>query len=152
MDALIFIPSLLLVQFFRRIRPRDSHRQISPVLVALSKVRSTTIERAVDKGKSKKKGPCSLSWWCLYIAYGFSFILVLVSTFFIIARGIEFGDIQCQKWLTSLLSGFFSSILLSEPIKVCIEFPLSVKTIALFCLDRLFGYFLRIYHSPSRYR
>lgn len=38
--------------------------------------------------------------------------------FFIIARGIEFGDLKTQKWLTSLLSGFFSSILLIQPLKV----------------------------------
>jgi hypothetical protein len=28
--------------------------------------------------------------------------------FFIIIRGIEFGDLKTQKWLTSVLSGFFS--------------------------------------------
>jgi hypothetical protein len=38
--------------------------------------------------------------------------------FFIIVRGIEFGDLKTQKWLTSLLSGLFSSILLIQPIKV----------------------------------
>jgi hypothetical protein len=42
----------------------------------------------------------------------------MVSLFFIIVRGIEFGDAKIQKWLTSLLSSFFSSIVLVQPLKV----------------------------------
>ena len=57
-------------------------------------------------------------WWCLFIAYGLSLILAVVSIFFIIVRGIEFGDAKIQKWLTSLLSSFFSSIVLVQPLKV----------------------------------
>jgi hypothetical protein len=57
-------------------------------------------------------------WWCLFVAYGLSLIIAGISMFFIIVRGIEFGDLKTQKWLTSLLSGFFSSILLIQPIKV----------------------------------
>ncbi|CAF4743314.1 unnamed protein product, partial [Rotaria sp. Silwood2] len=43
--------------------------------------------------------------------------MIAVSILFIIARGIEFGDLKTQKWLTSVLTGFFSSILLTQPIK-----------------------------------
>ena len=57
-------------------------------------------------------------WWCLFIAYGLSSVMAAVSIFFIIVRGIEFGDVKCQKWLTSLLSSFFSSIILVQPVKV----------------------------------
>jgi hypothetical protein len=59
-------------------------------------------------------------WWCLFIAYGLSLIISGISMFFIIVRGIEFGDLKTQKWLTSLLSGLFSSILLIQPIKVIV--------------------------------
>ena len=31
---------------------------------------------------------------------------------------LNFGDLKTQKWLTSILSGFFSSILLTQPLKV----------------------------------
>jgi hypothetical protein len=44
--------------------------------------------------------------------------LSIVSIFLIIARGIEFGDLKSEKWLTSLISGFISSIVLIEPMKV----------------------------------
>lgn len=57
-------------------------------------------------------------WWCLFIAYGLSFIIAGVSIFFIIVRGIEFGDLKTQKWLTSILTGFFASILFIQPFKV----------------------------------
>ncbi len=66
----------------------------------------------------KKQSRWMFPWWCLFIAYGLSLILAGISTFFIIVRGIEFGDLKTQKWLTSLVSGFFSSILLIQPLKV----------------------------------
>ena len=52
------------------------------------------------------------------MAYALSLIIVGISSLFIIARGIEFGDEKTQKWLVSLVIGFFSSILLTQPIKV----------------------------------
>jgi hypothetical protein len=67
---------------------------------------------------SKKRSRLTFPWWCLFIAYGLSFIFAGISIFFVIVRGIEFGDLKTQKWLTSLASGFFSSILLIQPIKV----------------------------------
>ena len=57
-------------------------------------------------------------WWCLFIAYGFCVILVSMSILFIIARGIEFGDLKSQQWLTSIVTGFFSSVLITQPMKV----------------------------------
>ena len=50
-------------------------------------------------------------------------MIASVSIFFIIARGIEFGDVKVQKWLTSLIAGFFSSIFVIQPIKVEIDAP-----------------------------
>ncbi|CAF0742236.1 unnamed protein product [Didymodactylos carnosus] len=69
-------------------------------------------------GVPKKKQKRTFPWWCIIIAYLISFFLVGISAVFIIARGIEFGDLKTQKWLTSLISGFFTSILLTQPIKV----------------------------------
>ena len=57
-------------------------------------------------------------WWCVFIAYGLSALIAVVSLFFIIIRGIEFGDTKIQKWLTTLLSSFFSSVILVQPLKV----------------------------------
>jgi heme/copper-type cytochrome/quinol oxidase subunit 2 len=66
----------------------------------------------------KEKRRFTFPWWCLFIAYGLSFLIIVVSILLIIARGIEFGDEKSQKWLTSIMSGLFSSIFVTQPMKV----------------------------------
>ena len=44
--------------------------------------------------------------------------LMFISIFFIIARGLEFGEDKARQWLISILTGFVSSILLTQPLKV----------------------------------
>jgi hypothetical protein len=91
----------------------------------------------------KKQSHLTFPWWCLFIAYGLSLIFAGISIFFIIARGIEFGDLKTQKWLTSLLSGFFSSILLIQPIKVILFMTKTFdKNVCLYCRLYLWQSFL----------
>jgi hypothetical protein len=85
------IPGIFLVQLFRRIRFR---------------------------GKEINKKAKTFPWWFIFIAYGLCVILVGLSIIFLIARGIEFGDLKTQKWLTLILTGSFSSIFLIQPLKV----------------------------------
>ena len=119
-EVLSLIPSLLLVQFFRRIRSR--RQIISPLSSSSTYVRLRSVQNEIDSSFRKKEltFPC----WCSFVAYGFCLIIVGVSIFFIIARGIEFGDLKSQQWLISILSGLFSSILLTQPIKVILSFDL----------------------------
>ena len=65
-----------------------------------------------------KKMKRTLPWWWIFIAYGLSILLVGLSIFFIIARGIQFGDLKVQKWLISILSSLFSSIFFTQPLEV----------------------------------
>ncbi|UJR11128.1 hypothetical protein I4U23_015309 [Adineta vaga] len=109
------IPSLLLVQLFRRLRSRQ--KRISPVFQALSKVNPSS-KAHVHQKKRSRKSSLTFPWWCIFIAYGLCTLLVGLSILFIIARGIEFGDVKTQKWLASIVSGFFSSILLTQPLKI----------------------------------
>jgi succinate dehydrogenase/fumarate reductase cytochrome b subunit len=69
----------------------------------------------------KKKSKLTLPWWCIFLAYGLCLLLVGLSVFFIIVRGIELGDLKTQQWLTSILAGFFSSLLLTQPMKVRVD-------------------------------
>jgi polycystin 1L2 len=79
----------------------------------------------------KEKGRLTtFPWWCLFIAYGLSFLLIGISILLIIARGIEFRDEKSQKWLISILSGLFSSIFITQPMKVL-------------CLAIFFAFFFR---------
>jgi hypothetical protein len=71
-----------------------------------------------SKPNEQKKFVVTFPWWCIFVGYGLSIILVSVSISFIIARGIEFGEVKSEQWLTSILSGFFSSICLTQPLKV----------------------------------
>jgi len=87
-EILLFLPSIFLIQFFRRIQAK------------------------------KKRSSLTFPYWCLFIAYGLSLIFAGISIFFIIGCGIEFDDLKTQEWLTSLLTGFFSSIFVIQPLKV----------------------------------
>ncbi|CAF1362531.1 unnamed protein product [Adineta ricciae] len=116
-EAFSLIPGVLLIQIFRRLRARGKY--ISPLQQTLSKMKPF-LNELIDNQEKKKKNRFSLTlpWWWIFIAYGFCIISVTVSILFIFARGIEFGDSKTQKWLTSILSGFFSSILLTQPLKI----------------------------------
>ncbi|CAF3719120.1 unnamed protein product, partial [Adineta steineri] len=114
-ELFTLIPSLLIVQFFRRIRPR---RQIAPIREALYKMKLSRKTSTNAPAITKKQSSITFPWWCLFIAYGLSMIIIVISIFFIIVRGIEFGDVKTQQWLTSVLTGFFSSVIFTQPIKI----------------------------------
>ncbi|UJR16862.1 hypothetical protein I4U23_003760 [Adineta vaga] len=106
------VPSLLLIQIFRRLRARNK---------SISSLRKTLyqIKPSLEKEDKKKiKSSFTFPWWFIFIAYGLCILLVGMSAFFLIVRGIEFGDLKTQKWLISIISGFFSSIFLTQPIKI----------------------------------
>ncbi|CAF4448364.1 unnamed protein product, partial [Adineta steineri] len=105
----------LIVQFFRRIQP---HQQVSRLREALYKMKPSRKISTNIPAIKKKKSSITFPWGCLFIAYGLSRIIIAVSIFFIIVRGIEFGDVKTQQWLTSVLTGFFSSVIFTQPIKV----------------------------------
>ena len=89
-------------------------KKSNSVYFYFSSFRKEDVDPAVGKGKPGLTFP----WWWIFIAYGLCLLLVGLSVVFIIARGIEFGDLKTQQWLASILSGFFSSIFLTEPLKV----------------------------------
>jgi len=64
------------------------------------------------------KKPKQLPWWCKIIAYGLSYLFAGISIFFIILKGISFGNDSCTKWLTSVLISLFSSVLITQSIQV----------------------------------
>ncbi|CAF1236915.1 unnamed protein product [Rotaria sp. Silwood1] len=105
-EIFAFLPSILLIQLFRRIQPRRFHQQLSPLRQAIYKIKQQPIpsEKTIESTHQKKRSRLMFPWWCLFIAYGLSLIFATISIFLIIVRGIEFGDLKTQKWLTSLLN------------------------------------------------
>ncbi|CAG0905453.1 unnamed protein product [Darwinula stevensoni] len=67
---------------------------------------------------SPRKKKCTLPWWFQIIAWLLVVACIGVSVFFLWAYGITFGNDKTTKWVTSLVTSFFSSILLVQPIKV----------------------------------
>jgi hypothetical protein len=135
-DILLFIPSVFIVMFFRHIRRRQSFAQISPILQAISQLRPMDVLTTSHATETKKKSPKSFPWWCLFIAYSLSYLMIIVCIILIIARGIEFGDVKVQKWLGSLIINFSSSVLLTQPIKVSILFSSIFQRFYYLHLDR----------------
>jgi hypothetical protein len=68
--------------------------------------------------QQKKMCAFSLPWWCVIIGWILLFITVTLSVTFVTFYGIQFQDVKCKKWLTSMLISFFTSVLLTQPIKV----------------------------------
>ena len=107
--------------FDRAILSTNFHSSNRTVRVDLQIILSP-LKTLLSRPQFAKKN-CSLRfpWWCIYFAYALSFLIIGVSILFIIARGIEFGDEKSQKWLISIITGFFSSIFLTQPLKVIDE-------------------------------
>ena len=58
-----------------------------------------------------------LPWWCKIVGYILSFVIVVTCSFFILVKGIEFGNDKVEKWLTSLVVSFLASVFLTQPVK-----------------------------------
>ena len=121
-NLIVFPPSILLIQLFRRIKKRRT--RISKLKKILNKNELDEIDENTDTHEKKNKKPFELKfpWWFKIFAYLLSFIFAGVSLFFVVIKGIEFGDEKVTKWLTSLIISFFSSVLLTQPLQVLIVF------------------------------
>ena len=132
-NLIIFPPSFLIVFLFKKARVRTLRK--SRIDDALDKQKFgnqvAKSERPVsanthaekdgddnDKKKKKKKKQLLLPWWCRIIAWILCIICLFGSAFIVWSYGVQFGNEKTTKWLTSLLTSFFSSILLIQPIKV----------------------------------
>jgi len=135
-ELFALIPSLLIVQLFRRLKSRPTNQNHQSILQqTLTQIRGYD-QTLVKDVHPKKKPPFQLSWWWIFIAYGLSLSFIGISMFFIIIRGIQFGDVKTQQWLTSLIIGLFSSICLTQPLKIL-------------CLSIFFGFCLKTSNSDK---
>ncbi|XP_071129607.1 polycystin family receptor for egg jelly-like isoform X3 [Mytilus edulis] len=68
-------------------------------------------------GKKRKK-KMDLPWYFVIFGWILLWSATFVSGAFVIFYGIQFQDVKCQKWITSMLISFISSIFVTQPIKV----------------------------------
>ena len=121
-NLIVFPPSILLVQLFRRIKRRQTH--LYKLKRILKENNLNSIELKIENNsklqsiKQKRSFELKFPWWFKIIAYFISFVFASVSLFFVVIKGIEFGDEKVTKWLTSLIISFFTSVLLTQPLQV----------------------------------
>ena len=70
------------------------------------------------KKLKKKKKPTTFPWWVTIIAWVTLWLTVALCAAFVTFYGIQFGDVKCKKWITSMLISFITSIFFTQPIKV----------------------------------
>ncbi|CAL1543663.1 unnamed protein product [Lymnaea stagnalis] len=66
----------------------------------------------------KKKKSCQLPWWCKWVAWALLLLCTLMSASLVTFYGISFKDETCKKWITSLIISFFTSVFITQPVKV----------------------------------
>ncbi len=121
-NLIVFPPTLLLVQLFRRSkRRRPRLAKIKTILnqnIIINDLKEIKSISPIGEKEKRPKKELKFPWWCKIIAYILSFAFGAVSAFFVIVKGIEFGNEKVTKWLTSVIISFFSSVFLTQPIQV----------------------------------
>ncbi|RNA30894.1 polycystic kidney disease 1-like 2 [Brachionus plicatilis] len=119
-NLICFPPSFLLIQLFTRSQAKRNRSQ--QVKEALDKSTNTKLNKytlnPLPGTKTKRSKKFQFPWWVKILAYILSVIFATVSLFFIIIKGISFGDEKVTKWLTSFLVSILTSFLLTQPIQV----------------------------------
>ncbi|XP_061175461.1 uncharacterized protein LOC133184410 [Saccostrea echinata] len=90
----------------------------------------SVVDLAENGNKKKKKKTCDLPWYFVIIGWILLWTATLVSAAFVTFYGVMFQDIKCKMWITSMLISFFTSIFITQPIKViltAIFFSLVIK-------------------------
>jgi hypothetical protein len=116
-SLIVFPPSILLVQLFKRIKRR--HSRISKIREILQRpAEKQQHDKKYFLAKKKQKSGLKFPWWFRVFAYMLSFAFASVSLFFVIIKGLVFGNDKVTKWVTSIIVSFFTSAFLTQPIKV----------------------------------
>jgi len=115
-SLIVFQPSVLLVQLFKRIKRR--HSRISKIREMLQGKAEKQQDTKFLPTKKKQKSGLKFPWWFRVFAYMLSFAFAVVSLFFVIIKGLVFGNDKVTKWVTSIIVSFFTSAFLTQPIKV----------------------------------
>jgi hypothetical protein len=112
-DALTFVPCFILVEIFRRVRPKLTRSDLIKKSIGSNLNNRNYFENTIINKKEM-----SFSWQMKIFVYILSFLIVATCIFFIIVKGIEFGDDKVEKWLITFIVSIISSIFLTQPLQV----------------------------------
>lgn len=125
-NLMIFVPNLIIVELFRRTKQKHNKRldHLNKFLNEWNEENNIISNKRMkmyltdDENVKIKKKKFKFPWWFKIIIYLICLIMAAVSIFFIIIKGIMFGNEKVQKWITSLFISFLSSIFLTQPVKM----------------------------------
>jgi ABC-type multidrug transport system fused ATPase/permease subunit len=140
---LTIIPTVLIIEIFRRARSRQKIRteRLKDViedsnalnLLRLKKNKKIVVEEEALKtnefklrdnkmiakhGKTKSIFQFTLPWWFSIIGFIISWSVMLICIFFVIVKGLEYGNKMVEKWIVQFIISIFTSIFITEPLKV----------------------------------
>ena len=121
-SLIIIPPNLLLVFLFRKstnkITKSDRLKKAMKIIKKSSFLSFNNQKKSELVKQENKRKLFALPWWFKIIAYSLSFLISLVSIFFIIIKGISLGNEKTTKWLTTIVISLFSSLILIQPLEV----------------------------------
>jgi polycystin 1L2 len=114
---------VLLVQIFRNLRPKKT--KVEP---ENSEVHNNVENKIKEDKPQVRRG--KLPHWFIYPAYALCYLASAASIFFTLLYSIQWGKETSTEWVIAMVTSFFQSVLLLQPVKVvvvAVVFALIIK-------------------------
>ena len=134
-SSIIIVPvNVLIVQIFRNLRPKPKKDDAYKVgedgdKNAYLATKDEHIESVQIEHKKPPKG--KLPYWFIFIAYAICYLASAASIFFTLLYSIQWGKETSTEWVIAMVTSFFQSVLLLQPIKVvlaAVVFAMCIKS------------------------
>ncbi|XP_028399329.1 LOW QUALITY PROTEIN: polycystic kidney disease protein 1-like 2 [Dendronephthya gigantea] len=135
-SSIIIVPvNVLIVQIFRNLRPKKEKPEKTTVSEEEGNdeeegaiKRNDTVEGVQIENQTSPKG--KLPYCFIYMAYAICYLASAASIFFTLLYSIQWGEETSTEWVIAMVTSFFQSVLLLQPIKVVVAavvFALFIK-------------------------
>ena len=122
-NVIIFPPTFLLILLFKK--GKKSQKRKNRIDLTIEKLKQNGKINWNDEGYKrntnlKNVSNSSTSWPSYVNSLGWflSFVCISGGSFMVYAYGITFGNEKTRQWIVSMISSFFSSFLISQPLQV----------------------------------
>ncbi|VDI63637.1 Hypothetical predicted protein [Mytilus galloprovincialis] len=143
--AVITVPPIFLFTYLfrntrrhqRQVQKEPTIQPITPKLAAINQEENQSHISYVDKLKTMQKlrrrsgngrrgsivcrEQAKFPTWMRNVAWLLIFIVCAASSFFLILYSMEWGKSKSEEWLTTFILSFVESILIVDPVKICID-------------------------------
>ena len=138
-SSIIIVPvNVLIVQIFRNLRAKEKQQKTAVYEVEKDgggRKKNEDLEEdenKVDEIQIENHQPPKgrLPHWFIFIAYAICYLASAASIFFTLLYSIQWGKETSTEWVIAMVTSFFQSVLLLQPIKVvlaAVVFALCIK-------------------------